>query len=163
VSSAIRVARYLSISAAAAVLAAAAFFPLGPCLALRAADGRALAFLALDRRAPRFEIAYRHSVARLPAVEYFRASNRELELYKTAYQGLGAGLPFTDEGGSTRLENGWILIEGLRRRFPSVTLSPMPLTEHCLLSGGRALRLRIERRSLAGRLVLGRWMEYIKP
>jgi hypothetical protein len=174
VSRAQRVARYLSISAAAAVLAAAAFFPLGPCLALRASDGRALAFLALDRRTPRFEIAYRHSVARLPAVEYFRASNRELELYKTAYQGLGAGLPFGDEGGTVSLQDGWILIEGLRRRFPAVTLSPMPLTEHSLRVGGRkvdlaalsasrALTLRLERRSLVSRLVLRGWMEYIKP
>jgi hypothetical protein len=174
VSRATRVARYLSISAAAAVLAAAAFLPLGPCLTLRAADGKLVAVYALDRREPRFEIAYRHSVARLPAIEYFRASGGELELYKTAYQGLGAGLPFGDEGGTVRLEDGWILIEGLERRFPAVTLSPMPLTEHRLRVGGRqvdlaalsasrALTLRIERRSLAGRLVLGRRMEYIKP
>jgi hypothetical protein len=73
-----------------------------------------------------------------------------------------------------RLQDGWIWIEGLQRRFPSVTLSPMPLTEHRLRIGGRevdlaalsasrALTLRIERKSPVGRLVLGRWMGYIKP
>jgi hypothetical protein len=113
-------------------------------------------------------------VARLPAIEYFRASNRELELYKTAYQGLGAGLPFDEEGGAVRLQDGWILIEGLSRHFPEVTLSPMPLTEHSLtvgsrqvdlaaLSGGRALKLRIKSRLLLGQLVFGRQMGYIKP
>ena len=163
------------IGTAAAVLAAAVFFWREPCLILRAADGRVLASYALERREPRFQIAYRHSVARLPAIEYFRpAPGGGLELYKTAYQGLGAGLPFGEEGGTVRLEGGWILIEGLRRRFPAVTLSPMPLTEHSLriggrqvdlaaLSGSRALTLRVERKPLLGRLVFGRRMGYIKP
>ncbi len=163
------------IGAAAALLAAAALFLRAPALELRAADGRLLAAYALDRREPAFQISYRHSVARLPAIEYFREGpNGALELYKTAYQGLGAGLPFGEEGGSVRLEGGWILIEGLHRRFPTVSLSPMPLTEHSLraggrevdladLSGGRSLSLRIARRSLIGRLVRGAWMGYIKP
>ena len=91
---------------------------------------------------PRFEISYRHSVARLPAIEYFRVGPGDtLELYKTAYQGLGAGLPFGEEGGTVRLQDGWIVIEGLQRRFPSVTLSPMPLTEHRLRIGGREVDL----------------------
>lgn len=166
---------WVPISAAAALLVAAALFLRAPALELRAADGRLLAAYALDRRQPAFQISYLHSVARLPAVEYFREGpGGELELYKTAYQGLGAGLPFTDEGGTVRLEGGWILIEGLHRRFPSVTLSPMPLTRHSLrvggrqvdlsaLSGGRPIRLRIARRSLIDRLVRGAWMEYMMP
>lgn len=163
-----------AIATAAALLAAAFFFWREPCLTLRATDGRLLASYALDRREPGFQIAYRHSVARLPAVEYFRVSGEELELYRTAYQGLGAGLPFGEEGGTVRLEDGWILLEGLQRRFPAVSLSPMPLTEHSLriggrrvdlaaLSGSRALTLRGERQSLLGRLVFGRRMGYIKP
>jgi hypothetical protein len=133
-----------------------------------------VAAYALERREPRFQISYLHSVARAPAIEYFRASNRELELYKTAYKGLGAGLPFGEEGGVVRLEDGWIVLEGLRRSFPTVTLSPMPLTEHRLRIGGRevdlaeiagasALTLRGESQSLVGRLVLKRRMGYIKP
>ncbi len=165
---------WLSISAAAAVLAAAVFFFRTPVLELRTA-GKLLAAYTLDRREPAFQISYRHSVARLPAIEYFReAPGGGLELYKTAYQGLGAGLPFTAEGGTVRLEGSWILIEDLHRRFPSVILSPMPLTEHRLLvggrevdlaalSGGRSFSLRIVRRSLIGRLVLGPRMRYIKP
>ena len=162
------------IGTAAAVLAAAVLFQREPCLTLRTAEA-VLASYALERREPRFQIAYRHSVARLPAIEYFRpAPGGGLELYKTAYQGLGAGLPFDEEGGAVRLEDGWILIEGLRRRFPAVTLSPMPLTEHSLriggrqvdlaaLSGSRALTLRVEQKPLLGRLVFGRRMGYIKP
>lgn len=165
----------VSIIAAAAALAAAVCFVRVPALELRSGDGRLLAAYALDRRGPAFQISYRHSVARLPAIEYFREGpNGELELYKTAYQGLGAGLPFGEEGGTVRLEDGWIFIEGLQRRFPEVTLSPMPLTEHRLtvggrqvdlaeLSGGRPMCLRIIRRSLLGRLVLGSRMGYIKP
>jgi hypothetical protein len=161
--------------AAATILAAAALFlKAPPALELRAGDGRLLASCALDRRQPEFQISYLHSVARAPAIEYFRALRRELELYKTAYQGLGAGLPFGQEGGTVRLENGWIIIEGLHRRFPSLTLSPMPLTEHRLrvggrqvdlpaLSGGRPIGLHLVHRSLLGRLVRGARMEYIKP
>jgi hypothetical protein len=172
---AIRKAAWISSIAAAAALAAAACFFRTPALELRFRDGRLLAAYALDHREPAFQLSYRHSVARLPAIEYFREGpGGELELYKTAYQGLGAGLPFGEEGGTVRLEDGWILIEGLRRRFPEVTLSPMPLTEHSLrvggrqvdlaaLSGGRPFRLRIARRSLVGRLVLGSWMGYMKP
>jgi hypothetical protein len=175
VSRVLRLTTVISTCSAAAVLAAAVFFWREPCLTLRAADGRLLGSYALERREPRFQIAYRHSVAKLPAIEYFRpAPGGGLELYKTAYQGLGAGLPFGEEGGTVRLEDGWILIEGLQRRFPAVSLSPMPLTEHFLtiggrrvdlaaLSGSRALSLRIERKSILGRLVLGRRMGYIKP
>ena len=165
---------------AVSLAAAAVFFPNSRCLALHIrstgrAGGRLAALLPLERRDPGFSVSYRHSVARLPAIEYFRPGRGgTLELYKTAYQGLGAGLPFTDEGGSMRLEDGWIVIEGLHRRFPSVTYSPMPLTEHRLrvgrrevdlaaVAGGRAVTLRLERRSLLRRLVLWPRMRYIKP
>ncbi len=174
-SSSIRASAWIFIGAAAAALVAAAFLLREPSMELRAGSGRVVAAYALDRREPVFEISYRHSVARLPAIEYFRAApGGGFQLYKTAYQGLGAGLPFGEEGGTVRLEDGWILIEGLLRRFPAVTLSPMPLTEHRLrvggrevdlaaLSGGRAIRLEVVRRALIGRLVLGRRMGYIKP
>jgi hypothetical protein len=164
------------IAATAVLLAAAAvFLPRTPSLVLRSPDGRVAAVFPLERRDPSFTLSYRHSVARLPAIEYFRPGpGGTMELYKTAYQGLGAGLPFSDEGGTVRLENGWIVIEGLRRRFPAVTYSPMPLTEHRLrvagrevdltaVAGGRAVTLRLERRSPLGRLVLGLRMRYIKP
>jgi hypothetical protein len=164
------------IAAAAVLLAAAAvFFTRLPCLVLRWPEGRLAALFPLERRDPGFSVSYRHSVARLPAVEYFRPGpGGTLDLYRTDYRGLGAGLPFGEEGGTVRLENGWIVIEGLARRFRSVSLSPMPLTEHRLrvagreidlaaLAGGRAVTLSIERKSLVGRLVLGRRMGYIKP
>jgi hypothetical protein len=163
--------------ASAAVLLAAAviFFTRLPCLALRRPEGRLAALFPLERRNPGFAISYLHSVARLPAVEHFRPGpGGTLELYRTEYRGLGAGLPFGEEGGSVHLEDGWIVIEGLARRFPSVSLSPMPLTEHRLrvngreidlvsLAGGRTITLSIERKSLVRRLVLGRRMGYIKP
>lgn len=174
-SSRLRASTWIFISAAAAVLVAAVCFLREPSLELRARNGRVVAAYALDRRKPAFQISYRHSVARLPAIEYFRAApGGGLELYKTGYQGLGAGLPFGDEGGVVRLEDGWILIEGFQRRFPAVILSPMPLTEHRLRIGGRevdlaslsasrALELRLESRSRIARLVFGRRMGYIKP
>ncbi len=174
-SSRLRASVWIAICAVAALLAAAAFFLREPSLELRSVEGRLLAAYALDRSEPGFQISYRHSVARLPAIEYFRpAPGGGLELYKTAYQGLGAGLPFGEEGGVVRLEDGWIVIEGLQRRWPSLRLSPMPLTEHSLrvggrlvdlasLSGSRALELRLESRSRIGRLVFGRRMGYIKP
>lgn len=113
-------------------------------------------------------------MARLPAIEYFRPGpGRTLELYRTDYQGLGAGLPFGEEGGRVRLEGGWIVIDGLQRRFPSVSLSLLPLTEHRLgiagreydlfaVSGGGPLTLRLEGCSPLRRLVRRRQMGYIK-
>jgi hypothetical protein len=167
----------LLIIAAAAVLpaVAAVFFTRLPCLVLRRSEGRIIALFPLERLDPGFAVSYLHSVARLPAVEYFRPGpGGTLELYRTDYRGLGAGLPFGEEGGAVRLQDGWIVIEGLARRFRRVSLSPMPLTEHRLrvngreidlvsLAGGRTITLSIERKSLVRRLVLGRRMGYIKP
>jgi len=62
-------------------------------------------------------------------------------LYRTRYGAFGAGLPSGDEGGTVSLEDGWIVIDGMDRRFASVALSPGAGTEHRLAIGGRAWAL----------------------
>ena len=76
----------------------------------------------------RFALSHRHSVAKLPWVDEFRVgSGNELVLYRTRYGAFGAGLPSGDEGGTVSLEDGWIVIDGMDRRFASVVLAPSGL------------------------------------
>ncbi len=62
-------------------------------------------------------------------------------LYRTRYGAFGAGLPSGDEGGTVSLEDGWIVIDGMDRKFRSVALSPSSFTEHRLAIGSRAWAL----------------------
>jgi hypothetical protein len=81
-------------------------------------------------------------VAKLPWVDEFRVGpGNEMVLYRTRYGAFGAGLPSGDEGGTVSLEDGWIVIDGMDRRFASVALSPAASTEHRLAIGGRAWAL----------------------
>ena len=89
-----------------------------------------------------FELSHRHSVAKLPWVEWFRVGPDEvMVLYRTRYGAFGAGLPSGDEGGTVSLEDGWIVIDGMDREFRSVALSVSSFTEHRLAIGGRAWAL----------------------
>ncbi len=83
-------------------------------------------------------MSYRHSVTRQPVVEIFRSGPRgRILLVATEFQGSGAGLPFTDEGGSATIRDGRMVIEGLSRSFDLVRFAPLPLTEHRLRVGRR--------------------------
>ncbi|MCX7029449.1 MAG: DUF1850 domain-containing protein [Spirochaetes bacterium] len=131
----------LVIAAAAAIAVAAAFFIRPACLALRDPAGRAVGLFPLGPDA-RFELSHRHSVAKLPWVEWFRVGPGDvMVLYRTRYGAFGAGLPSGDEGGTVSLEDGWIVIDGMDRRFPRVALSPSSFTEHRLAIGRRAWAL----------------------
>ena len=89
-----------------------------------------------------FELSHRHSVAKLPWVEWFRVGPDEvMVLYRTRYGAFGAGLPSGDEGGTVSIEDGWIVIDGMHREFGSVALSPSSFTEHRLTVGSRAWAL----------------------
>lgn len=124
---------------AAAVLAAAAvlFLPAADCLVVRTRSGRTAALFPIGREEPAFVISWRHSVTREPCAEYFRkGKGGTIELYRTVFRGLGAGLPFSDEGGTVSLQDGSIVIDGLSRSFPRITLAVLPLTEHRLAVGG---------------------------
>jgi hypothetical protein len=126
--------------AAAAVLAAAAalFLPHRDALVVRAGPGRTAAVFVLDGREPAFVISWRHSVTREPCAEYYRrAADGRIELYRTVFKGLGAGLPSGDEGGTVSIRDGSIVIDGMSRVFPRVDLLALPLTEHRLAVGGR--------------------------
>jgi hypothetical protein len=165
----------LAAALAALAAAGAAFSIRTPYLVVRSPGGRVAARFALSLSDPSFSISYLHSVARLPCVETFRPGPAgSIELTRTAYKGLGAGLPFTEEGGRLSLQDGWIVIEGLSRRFPRIAVLPMSFTEHRLaigrqvyaladLTGGHLAVLTIERLSFVRRLVLGNRMRYTKP
>lgn len=150
--------------AAAALVAAAAlcFFPCTDCLVIRGADGRAVAVLPLEAGDPGFRITFRHSVNREPWVEWYRGgAGGTIELYRTAFKAYGAGVPTGDEGGTVSLQDGWIVIDGMRRVMPRIAMMVLPLTEHrigvggCdydlvgLLRGGKLAVLSMEKRSPA--------------
>jgi hypothetical protein len=83
------------------------------------------------------------------------------------FKGLGAGLPFADEGGVVSLRDGAIVIDGMKRTFTRIDLIALPLTEHrltvggrerdllALLGGGHRAVFTIERKS-PGRVLLAR-------
>ena len=125
---------------AAVVLAAAAalFLPRRDLLVVRAGSGRTAALFPLGRGEPAFVISWRHSVTKEPCAEYYRrAGGGRIELYRTVFKGLGAGLPFDDEGGTVSLQDGAIVIDGMSRLLPRIDLVALPLTEHRLTVGGR--------------------------
>jgi hypothetical protein len=89
-----------------------------------------------------FELSHRHSVEKVPWAEQFRvAADGTMVLHRMRYGSFGAGLPSGDEGGTVSLEDGWIVIDSMDRRFSSVALSPSRFTEHRLAIGRRAWAL----------------------
>ena len=111
------------------------------CLSLRGRDGGIAGLFVLGRDGT-FALSHRHSVAKLPWVDEFRVGpGNEMVLYRTRYGAFGAGLPSGDEGGTVSLEDGWIVIDDMNRRYSSVALSPGAATEHRLAIGGRAWAL----------------------
>jgi hypothetical protein len=135
-----RAARRAALAATAAVLAAAAvaFLPRHDCLVLKSGSGRTAARFPLAGDPPAFVISWRHSVTLEPCAEYYRsAGSGKIELYRTVFKGLGAGLPFGDEGGTVSLRDGAIVIDGMARTFQRIDLIALPLTEHRLSVGGK--------------------------
>lgn len=135
-----RAARRAGLIAAAVALAAAAalFLPRRECLVVRTGSGRIAALFPLAGEEPAFVISWRHSVTKEPCAEYYRRGERgAIELYRTVFKGLGAGLPFGDEGGTVSLQDGAIVIDGMKRTFTRIDLLALPLTEHRVTVGGR--------------------------
>ncbi len=104
---------------------------------VRDREGGARAAFPL-RRGAGFAITYRHSVTREPATEIFvRGKGGAIVLVGTEFGGSGAGLPFTDEGGSATIRDGKVVIAGMSRSFERIPILPLPLTEHRLIIDGR--------------------------
>jgi hypothetical protein len=136
----VRAVRRAGLFAAAVALVAAAVLlvPRHDCLVVRTGSGRIVALFPLAEEEPAFIIAWRHSVTKEPCAEYYRkGEGGAIELYKTVFKGLGAGLPFGDEGGTVSLRDGAIVIDGMKRTFTRIDLIALPLTEHRLTVGGR--------------------------
>lgn len=155
-------------AAAALIAAAALLLPRHDCLVVRTGSGRISALFPIAKEEPAFVIAWRHSVTKEPCAEYYRkGEGGAIELYRTVFKGLGAGLPFADEGGVVSLRDGAIVIDGMKRTFTRVDLIALPLTEHrltvggrehdllALLGGGHRAVFTIERKS-PGRILLAR-------
>ena len=130
--------RAAPVAAAAAIATAALFLVRPDCLTVRDSAGRIAAVFVLRAADPAFSLSWIHSVMLLPCKEYFRrGEGGTIELYRTEYKGLGAGLPSGDEGGRVTLKDGWIIIDGMSRSFPSITLFTTPIAPHLLGVGGR--------------------------
>jgi hypothetical protein len=120
--------------AAAALCGLLLFFT--PCLVVRDEAGR-VRFASPLPPSGGFALQFRHSVTRQPCIERFhRGSGDRIVLVATEFQGLGAGLPFTDEGGSVTLRGGWIVLVGLHRVFEDVRVAPLELTKHKVIVAG---------------------------
>ena len=129
-----------AVAVALVAAAAAGMLVEVPGLAVRDTEQK-VAFLPLGRDAT-FDISFRHSVARCPVLESFRLGPRDtMLLVRTVSAGLGAGLPFSDEGGTVTIEDGQIVLAGLHRVFSRIPLLPLPLTEHRLRVGRRTADL----------------------
>jgi hypothetical protein len=119
----------------------AASFAVRPeCLRLRDRDGRLVGLFLAEPGQAGFALYQRHSVEKTPWVDRFRIEAGEpaaMVLYRTEYQSLGAGLPSGDEGGTVRLEDGWIVIDGMRRVFTRVVLGPSEIGEPRIMVGSR--------------------------
>jgi hypothetical protein len=113
-----------------------------PCLVVQDREQKEVAFFPLWGKDATFDISFLHSVARRPVVESFRRGPADrIVLFRTTYQGLGAGLPFGEEGGTVSVRNGWITLEGIHRELPRLVILPLPLTEHRLRVRGRPVDL----------------------
>lgn len=128
----------LVLAAAAIIAAAVVSLPLRDCLVVRTGCAKTAALFPLGREDPAFIISWRHSVTREPCAEYYRrAEGGRIALYRTVFKGLGAGLPFGDEGGRVSIQDGAIVIDGMERTLPRIVLAALPLTEHRLQAGRR--------------------------
>jgi hypothetical protein len=98
--------------------------------------GKVLLTLPLNK-GEEFSLRYLHSVHHTPVKEIFQASpTGELILVATEFSSFGVGTPFLPEEGELTAINGSLLLKGLDRSFPELSLRPLAFTEYQLLHRG---------------------------
>ncbi len=91
----------------------------------------------------RFTIAWEHSVEHFQWRETFQiTADGRLRLLRSSTQGYGAGTPDRQrEGGSFRIEQGWLVYEPIGLKLEALPISLSPLSPHWLESGAMRLSL----------------------
>ena len=112
-----------------------------PCLFVEGSDG----FIAVipARAGQPFSIHFIHSVQRTPVEENLQINGARngFDLLSTKYQSFGVGLPFLASEGSFHEEGDYFVLDGMQRRFPSLSLRPGVGTELTLRIREKEYRL----------------------
>lgn len=88
-----------------------------------------------------FTLSFVHSVQKTPVYEYFRISDdNTLILERTKYYSLGVGLPYTEENGSFRNDDGAFIVN-LNREFDMLPIRVSPIPEHNITIGNKTYPL----------------------
>jgi hypothetical protein len=121
----------------------------GPDVVARDRDGGVVAEAALPADG-RFELAYRHSVYRAPAVERFRASDGGFVLESVRSPDARVIDYYEVEGRRTRERGWWVLTPDRPARFGTMALAATERGRRTLVAGderlplyGRAVHLRL--------------------
>ncbi|HHX23787.1 MAG TPA: DUF1850 domain-containing protein [Thermoanaerobacterales bacterium] len=84
----------------------------------------------------KFTLSYIHSVQKTPVYEVFEIDeDNKLILKETTFSSLGVGLPFTEENGVFRNEQGKFKLTGLNREFTSIAIRVSPIPKHTIIIG----------------------------
>ncbi|NLZ52645.1 MAG: DUF1850 domain-containing protein [Thermoanaerobacteraceae bacterium] len=84
----------------------------------------------------KFTLSYIHSVQKTPVHEVFKIDeDNRLILTETTFSSLGVGLPFTEENGDFRNEEGKFKLTGLNREFTSIAIRVSPIPKHTITVG----------------------------
>jgi len=90
----------------------------------------------------KFTLSYIHSVQKTPVYEVFEiAEDNKLILIETTFSSLGVGLPYTQENGDFRNEQGKFKLTGLNREFTSIPIRVSPIPKHTITVGEKTYAL----------------------
>jgi len=90
----------------------------------------------------KFTLSYIHSVQKTPVYEVFEiAEDNRLILIETTFSSLGVGLPYTQENGYFRNEQGKFKLTGLNREFTSIPIRVSPIPKHTITVGEKTFPL----------------------
>ncbi len=110
-----------------------------PCLAIRG-EGRLIAS-APDIPGTKFSIEFIHSVQKTPVRENLVVEEQGFRLKSTEYQSFGVGLPFLEEEGEFRMEDGKFVMDHMDRRFECLSLRTGVGTQLRIFLGDREYAL----------------------
>ena len=112
-----------------------------PCLFVRGED-QILAIVPAEKNME-FSLHFIHSVQKTPVLEILRVNEARdgFVLDSTRYQSFGVGLPFLASEGSFHEEGDYFVLDGMQRRFPSLSLRPGVGTELTLRNREKEYRL----------------------
>lgn len=91
----------------------------------------------------KFTLSYIHSVQKTPVYEVFViAQDNKLILTETTFSSLGVGLPYTEENGEFKNEEGQFKLTGLSREFTSIAIRVSPIPKHTIIVGEQTYPLQ---------------------